>query len=124
MENLLKNHSEMLFLYNVTDANPNGDPVDENKPGIDEETEVNLFTDVRLKRTIRDYLYEFKKQYVFIREIWDENGKLKTKENRLKDFSEKPEEELKEKCIDIRLFGTTTAIKNEAMALTNPLQFK
>lgn len=27
-----------MFLYDVTDANPNGDPVDENKPRIDEET--------------------------------------------------------------------------------------
>ena len=26
------NRSEILFLYDVTDANPNGDPVDENKP--------------------------------------------------------------------------------------------
>ena len=29
---IVKNRSEILFLYDVTDANPNGDPVDENKP--------------------------------------------------------------------------------------------
>ena len=32
----INNRSEILFLYDVTDANPNGDPVDENKPRIDE----------------------------------------------------------------------------------------
>ena len=57
---IVKNRSEILFLYDVTDANPNGDPVDENKPRIDEETGINLVTDVRLKRTIRDYLYYYK----------------------------------------------------------------
>lgn len=31
---IVKNRSEILFLYDVTDANPNGDPVDENKPRI------------------------------------------------------------------------------------------
>ncbi|MGQ9847017.1 MAG: type I CRISPR-associated protein Cas7, partial [Bacteroidales bacterium] len=63
----------------VTDANPNGDPVDENKPRIDEETGVNIVTDVRLKRTIRDYLREYKKQDIFIREIRDEKRQLENK---------------------------------------------
>ena len=57
---IVKNRSEILFLYDITDANPNGDPVDENKPRVDEETGVNIVTDVRLKRTIRDYLYDYK----------------------------------------------------------------
>jgi len=66
MSDVIKNRSEILFLYDVTDANPNGDPMEENKPRIDEETGVNIVTDVRLKRTIRDYLRDFKKQNVFI----------------------------------------------------------
>lgn len=32
------NRSEILFLYDVAWTNPNGDPVDENKPRVDEET--------------------------------------------------------------------------------------
>lgn len=123
MSELVKNRSEILFLYDVTDANPNGDPVDENKPRIDEGTGVNIVTDVRLKRTIRDYLYEYKKQDVFIREIRDEKGNLKTKEDRLKDFKNDPEMVI-EKCIDIRLFGATTAVEDQTMALTGPVQFK
>jgi len=31
---MIKNRQEILFLYDVTDANPNGDPLDENKPEL------------------------------------------------------------------------------------------
>lgn len=123
MSELIKNRQEILFLYDVTNANPNGDPVDENKPRIDEETGINIVTDVRLKRTIRDYLFEYKKKDVFIREIRDDKGNLKTKEDRLKDFKNNPEDVLNN-CIDIRLFGATTAVANQTMALTGPVQFK
>ena len=119
---VLKNRSEILFLYDVTDANPNGDPMDENKPRIDEETGVNIVTDVRLKRTIRDYLYEYKGLEVFVREIRDDKGELKTKEDRLKEF--KDNNEIIEKCIDIRLFGATPAVEGKTMTLTGPVQFK
>lgn len=119
---VIKNRSEILFLYDVTDANPNGDPMDENKPRIDEETGVNIVTDVRLKRTIRDYLYEYKGLEVFVREIRDDKGELKTKEDRLKEFKEN--NEIIEKCIDIRLFGATTAVEGKTMTLTGPVQFK
>ncbi len=122
MSELVKNRSEILFLYDVTDANPNGDPVDENKPRIDEETGVNIVTDVRLKRTIRDYLHEYKKKDVFIIEKRDDKGNLRTKEDRLGDF--KTSEDLLEKCIDIRLFGATTAVEDKRMVLTGPIQFK
>lgn len=123
MLELVKNRSEILFLYDVKDANPNGDPVDENKPRIDEETGINIVTDVRLKRTIRDYLHEYKGKDVFIREIRDDRGNLKTKEERLKDFKNNPLAVI-ENCIDIRLFGATTAVEDKTMVLTGPVQFK
>jgi len=122
MSELVKTRSEILFLYDVTDANPNGDPVDENKPRIDEETGINIVTDVRLKRTIRDYLHDYKKKGVFIIETRDDNGNLRTKEDRLGDF--KTPEDLLDKCIDIRLFGATTAVEGKSMVLTGPVQFK
>jgi len=121
-ENIVRNRSEILFLYDVKDANPNGDPVDENKPRIDEETGLNIVTDVRLKRTIRDYLHDYKRKDIFVIEIRDDKGNLKTKEERLKDF--KNNAEVIEKCIDIRLFGATTAVEDKTMALTGPVQFK
>jgi CRISPR-associated protein Csh2 len=121
-KDIIKNRAEVLFLYDITDGNPNGDPIDENKPRIDEETGINIVTDVRLKRTIRDYLHDHKGFEIFIKEVRGEDGKLKTKEDRNKEFSGK--EDLLNKCIDIRLFGATTAIENETMTLTGPVQFK
>ncbi len=117
----IKNRSEILFLYDVTYANPNGDPNDENKPRIDEETGINIVTDVRLKRTIRDYLYDYKKQEIFIRDTTTEDGTKRTKGDRLKDFAYK---EILKKCIDLRLFGATIAVKDKRMSLTGPVQFK
>ena len=121
---IVKNRSELIFLYDVKDANPNGDPLDENKPRIDEETGINIVTDVRLKRTIRDYLHDFKAQEIFVREIKNEEGKLKTKEDRLDDLKISSKDDLLNKCVDIRLFGATAAIKNKTIIFTGPVQFK
>lgn len=124
MTNIIANRSELVFIYDVKDANPNGDPLDENKPRIDEETGINLVTDVRLKRTIRDYLHDFKKEEIFVREVRKEDGNLKTKEDRLTDLKLTSADDLIQKCVDIRLFGATAAIKNKSIILTGPVQFK
>lgn len=118
----VKNRMELLFLYDVTDANPNGDPLDENKPRIDEETGINIVTDVRLKRTIRDYLHDYRGLDVFVLEIRDDSGNIKTKEDRLKEYLNN--EDILKRCIDVRLFGATTAVTGKTMALTGPVQFK
>ena len=83
MTQTINNRSEILFLYDVSWSNPNGDPVDENKPRIDEETSRNIVTDVRLKRTVRDYLHDYRGLDIFIKEIRVDNKKLVTKENRM-----------------------------------------
>ena len=113
------NRSEILFLYDISDANPNGDPLDDNKPRLDEETEINMVTDVRLKRTIRDYLADFKNQGIFIKEIRDEEGKIQDAKQRASDYITKDKydslQEAKEdikrniinESIDVRLFGAT-----------------
>ena len=86
----IKNRSEIVFLYDMKLNNPNGDPMNGNAPRIDEETGKCLVTDVRLKRTVRDYLFE--KGYngiddkdIFIREIV-KDGFTKDVKTRSKDF--------------------------------------
>jgi CRISPR-associated protein Csh2 len=113
-----------VFLYDVKDSNPNGDPLDENKPRIDEETMLNLVTDVRLKRTIRDYLHDFRNEEVFILGVKKEDGNLKTKEERMTDLKIDSAEDMVEKCVDIRLFGATAAVKKKTITFTGPVQFK
>lgn len=128
------NRSELVFLYDIKDANPNGDPMDENKPRIDEETGVNIVTDVRLKRTIRDYLNKFRNKDIFIIEEIKEDGTQKTREERIRDLKivqKKDEEILLNKYIDLRLFGATIALagkeekaKGKAITWIGPVQFR
>ncbi len=68
--------TEILFVYDIADANPNGDPNDENRPRMDIEAGVAKVSDVRLKRTIRDYLHEYGEQEIFCREITKEDGSI------------------------------------------------
>lgn len=121
MSNIIKNRSEILFIYDIENGNPNGDALD-NKPRIDELTNYNIVTDVRLKRTIRDYLQDFKGREIFIRKERDENNNLKTRDEIFQAYKEL--NEVINRCIDIRLFGGTFSIKNNNYALTGPVQFK
>lgn len=144
---IVKNRSEIIFLYDVKDANPNGDPLDENKPRIDEETGINIVTDVRLKRTIRDYLHDFKGHEIFVREIEDEEGNIQDAKLRAEDFLIKDGNKVKKsdvdfvemkkiinnnvlnQCIDVRMFGITLPIEKDqknkgSITYTGPVQFK
>lgn len=125
MSEEVKNRSEILFIYDIRDGNPNGDHLDENKPRIDEETSINLVTDVRLKRTIRDYLHNFKGHEVFVREvIYDqEKGLIQDGKMRAGNFGNDAKKILSE-CIDIRLFGGVIPLKEDSITYTGPVQFK
>jgi len=46
---------DFLFLFDVQDGNPNGDPDAANQPRIDPETGVGIVTDVCLKRKVRNF---------------------------------------------------------------------
>lgn len=50
------NRYEFVFLFDVTDGNPNGDPDAGNLPRVDPETGNGLITDVCLKRKVRNYI--------------------------------------------------------------------
>ncbi len=56
MSSIIKNNSDFLFLYEAIQCNPNGDPDQENRPRMDNDTDTNLVTDTRIKRYIRDFL--------------------------------------------------------------------
>jgi CRISPR-associated protein Csh2 len=136
---ILKNRHEILFLYEVVNANPNGDPMDENRPRYDDETGKIFVRDARIKRTIRDTLQEMGEE-IFIREERKEDGTLETKEGLLEKYG-KNKNKVLERCIDIRLFGGTFALKTgkkekggktektektenlEPFSLTGPVQF-
>lgn len=150
----LSNRHELLFLYDAKFVNPNGDPADENRPRIDEHTSRNIVTDVRLKRTIRDYLHDSKGLEIFIREIKYEGEKIQDAKMRFRQFlapdktGKKVEglddalalgrEAVLTECIDVRLFGAVipvevpkTGAKSKdkkgdtgALTLVGPVQFR
>jgi CRISPR-associated protein Csd2 len=54
--NEFSNRYDFVFLFDVTNGNPNGDPDGGNLPRLDPETNQGLVTDVCLKRKIRNYV--------------------------------------------------------------------
>ncbi|MBW1723600.1 MAG: type I-C CRISPR-associated protein Cas7/Csd2 [Deltaproteobacteria bacterium] len=56
MSNAIQNRYEFVYLFDVENGNPNGDPDAGNMPRIDPETNHGLVTDVCLKRKIRNYV--------------------------------------------------------------------
>lgn len=52
----IQNRYDFVFLFDVVNGNPNGDPDAGNLPRLDPETSLGLVTDVCLKRKIRNYV--------------------------------------------------------------------
>jgi len=140
--NTYPHRSELLFLYDIKYANPNGDPMDANRPRMDEETGHCLVTDVRLKRTIRDYLYQIEEKEIFIREVELDDGSIQDAKLRAEDFLKADKKSFKtlkdyknairtnvlNDCIDVRLFGVTMPLEKSSkekssITLTGPVQF-
>ncbi|MCL4378799.1 MAG: type I-C CRISPR-associated protein Cas7/Csd2 [Actinobacteria bacterium] len=61
MDNVIENRYEFVYLFDVENGNPNGDPDSGNMPRIDPETCFGIITDVCLKRKIRNYIDIVKK---------------------------------------------------------------
>ena len=68
----LKNSIDFVYIFDVQDGNPNGDPDAGNLPRVDAETGMGLVTDVCLKRKVRNYVQTAKGQAdgydIFIKE--------------------------------------------------------
>lgn len=132
MSEILKNRTELLFLYEIENANPNGDPLNENRPRFDTEDDTIIVSDVRLKRTIRDYWYEYKGyngkegKDIFVRETEYQDGDktyISDGKRRATAFQENKDTVLKT-CIDIRVFGGVLPLPKDSITLTGPTQFQ
>ncbi|OPY14638.1 MAG: hypothetical protein A4E74_02340 [Syntrophus sp. PtaB.Bin075] len=68
----IQNRYEFVYLFDVENGNPNGDPDAGNMPRIDPETSFGLVTDVCLKRKVRNFVEIAKKNEtpyeIYIRE--------------------------------------------------------
>jgi len=130
------NRIEFVFVYDVKDANPNGDPTEGNRPRMDDYTEQNIVSDVRIKRTARDYVDRKYRDIngfkIFIKEHRKDDGSLKTKEEVLGELEKElkgdngkiDEGKLFEVFWDLRTFGATLAISRKTITKTGPVQLR
>jgi CRISPR-associated protein Csh2 len=128
----VENRSEIVFLYDAVDANPNGNPLSgANRPRIDPQTQQAIVTDVRLKRYLRDQLDD-DDHGVYIRNV-HEDGDQYTRgqllEDRLKavdpddydlddddeadEFREAVFGEFLDNSVDVRYFGATMSVDTD-----------
>lgn len=135
-KNTIAHNHEILFVYDAKMCNPNGDPDNENKPRMDSDREINLVSDLRLKRYIRDYFEQYLGEPIFVCNI---DGRVVTASERLKHLVEQKKmkkiedlsnEVLLSELIDVRFFGATMPIKMEkgegkgsSRKFTGPVQF-
>lgn len=52
----IKNRYDFVYLFDVRNGNPNGDPDNGNMPRIETQSQKGLVTDVSLKRKVRNYV--------------------------------------------------------------------
>lgn len=134
------NRYDFVYLFDVKDANPNGDPDAGNLPRIDPETGHGLVTDVCLKRKIRNFValtrndqrIYFQEKAVLNRfhgEAWDNHPDPKIRgskeRNKLPNDVEKARELTRFMCrnfYDIRVFGAVMATEVNCGQVRGPVQ--
>lgn len=131
-DDTIQNRSEIAFVIDAKDTNPNGDPLTaDNEPRIDPVTGQCVVTDVRLKRYIRDQLDE-DGHVVLIKNPSDDvltreemyNGV--EKEMGVSTDEAEPDELLRafvKTAVDVRYFGATISLDTE-LADDLPSQFE
>ena len=129
----LKNRIDFVYIFDVQDGNPNGDPDAGNLPRVDAETGMGLVTDVCLKRKVRNYVHvakELSDGYdIFIKE----KAVLDNLVENVYDYSEvksAPKEDKKRVAkkvmcshyYDIRTFGAVIATSGKQDQVRGPIQ--
>jgi CRISPR-associated protein Csd2 len=82
-ENAIKNRYDFMILLDVENCNPNGDPAAGNMPRIDVYTNIGLVSDVCLKRKIRDYVENVKKDAIGYRIYYKRGVPLEIVDNEI-----------------------------------------
>ena len=131
--NAISNRYDFVYLFDVKDGNPNGDPDQANLPRSDAENQYGLVTDVCLKRKVRNYVmikYELKFPHdIFIRQrgVLDEEKYLNQIIDEAKgDSPRKKRDNLSERFFDIRTFGAVLSTGDDkvgAGTIRGPVQF-
>lgn len=130
----LKNRIDFVYIVDVQDGNPNGDPDAGNLPRVDAETGFGLITDVCLKRKVRNYVqiakgcasgYDiFIKEKAVLNKLIDESHEdesVKTQE-KPGDKTEAARMVMCSKYYDVRTFGAVMSTGKNAGQVRGPIQ--
>jgi CRISPR-associated protein Csd2 len=139
MSKSLDNRYDFVFLFDVQDGNPNGDPDAGNLPRVDPETGEGLVTDVCLKRKVRNYVglkHEEQPPYeIYVKEKAVLNrahersyqaAGIKPEPKKLPKNAQKAQEITDFMCrnfYDIRTFGAVMSTEVNAGQVRGPVQF-
>lgn len=114
------NRSEILFVYDAQDCNPNGNPIGDNRPRRDPDTGQGIITDVRLKRYLRDQLLDDGFD-IYVKKL---DGESRTRTTLVKDVFEDIDdaddiedvadlgERFLDAATDVRYFGATLSFES------------
>lgn len=131
----LKNRIDFVYVFDVQDGNPNGDPDAGNMPRADVETGQGIVTDVCLKRKVRNYVQTAKKcaegYDIFIKERAvlnnliddahkDENVATQKNDG---DKTEAARLVMCRRYYDVRTFGAVMSTGKNAGQVRGPIQF-
>lgn len=130
----LKNRIDFVYIFDVQDGNPNGDPDAGNLPRVDAETGMGLVTDVCLKRKVRNYVQVAKEcaqgYDIFIKEkavlntLIDEahDDESVKKAEKAKDKTEAARQYMCSHYYDVRAFGAVMSTGKNAGQVRGPIQ--
>lgn len=129
--NELKNRIDFVYIFDVQDGNPNGDPDAGNLPRVDAETGMGIVTDVCIKRKVRNYVqvakglangYDIfvKEKAVLNNEIDKayDDAKVKAAQNKIA----AARQYMCEHYYDIRTFGAVMSTGKNAGQVRGPIQ--
>ena len=130
----LKNRIDFVYIFDVQDGNPNGDPDAGNLPRVDAETGMGLVTDVCLKRKVRNYVQVAKNGVpgydIFIKEkavlnklidgAYTDETVIAAKEGR--DKINAARQYMCHNYYDIRTFGAVMSMGKNAGQVRGPIQ--
>lgn len=127
----LNNRIDFVYVFDVHDGNPNGDPDAGNLPRVDAETGMGLVTDVCLKRKVRNYVQVAKGLAdgydIFIKEKAVLNDEIEkahddTEVRNSKDKTAAARRYMCKNYYDVRTFGAVMSTGKNAGQVRGPIQ--
>lgn len=128
----IKNRIDFVYIFDVQDGNPNGDPDAGNLPRIDAETGMGLVTDVCLKRKVRNYVQTAKgneegfdifiKEKAILNTLIDNVHDIADVKN-AKDKTDAARRYMCKNYYDVRTFGAVMSTGKNAGQVRGPIQF-